>query len=269
MEGTSSFILQLFLVCAFVCLAYGHSCPSHCQTSAKLTVMSRRNQTGHWKSKVRIEQLAEKNTVTTSPWTAEVDHNETSCDGDETVQLVAKLTAPPFRAPGYELHNGVGYYKIHSEYKTWHEARKICAEEGGHLAIINSEEESNVLRSMFAPRVGELKKQCLFIGFHDLYNEGQYLTVFDEPLSSTGFYRWFHPSQPNNAGGNANHPGEDCGAMNTNGGLNDLPCYKPRPFICEQELWPGPFANVTAMLMCHEDKNSPNFPEISLEIAPE
>ena len=88
------------------------------------------------------------------------------------------FTAPPLRAPGYELHRGVGYYKIHSVRKNWHEARQICAQEGGHLAIINSEEESKVLQSMFAPVAAKLNMDRVFIGFHDLYNEGQYLTVF-------------------------------------------------------------------------------------------
>jgi hypothetical protein len=74
----------------------------------------------------------------------------------------------------------VGYYKIHSELKTWQEARQICAQEGGHLAIINSEEESGVLRSVFAPVAAKLKGVWAYsyIGFHDLYNEGQYLTIF-------------------------------------------------------------------------------------------
>ena len=61
--------------------------------------------------------------------------------------------------------------------------------------------------------------------------------VADEPLSSTGFYRWAGPNQPDNAGGNATLPGEDCGSMHTNGGLNDLHCSAQVPFICEQELW--------------------------------
>ena len=55
MEGTSSFILQLIVVCAFVCLACGHSCPSQHQTSAKFTVSSQRNQTGHWISQVKVQ----------------------------------------------------------------------------------------------------------------------------------------------------------------------------------------------------------------------
>jgi hypothetical protein len=60
--------------------------------------------------------------------------------------------------------------------------------------------------------------------------------VADEPLSSTGFNRW-SPGQPDNYGGNATHPGEDCGSMHTNGGLNDMGCDLQFPFMCEQELW--------------------------------
>jgi hypothetical protein len=61
--------------------------------------------------------------------------------------------------------------------------------------------------------------------------------VTGEPLNSTGFFRWAGPGQPDNAGGNDNHPGEDCGSMHTNGGLNDIHCSAKIPFICEQELW--------------------------------
>ena len=60
--------------------------------------------------------------------------------------------------------------------------------------------------------------------------------VTDEPLSSSGFYRWSQ-NQPDNAGGSATLPGEDCGSIYPNGGLNDLICTEKVPFICEQELW--------------------------------
>jgi hypothetical protein len=76
------------------------------------------------------------------------------------------------------MHRGVGYYKIHSERKTWHEARQICDQEGGHLAIINSEEESEVLQSIFVPVAAKLKAVWFFVGFYDLYTEGQYLIIF-------------------------------------------------------------------------------------------
>jgi len=59
--------------------------------------------------------------------------------------------------------------------------------------------------------------------------------VADEPLSSTGFSRWYK-NQPDNAGGGGINPGQDCGSMHTNGGLNDIRCCTRLPFICEQEL---------------------------------
>jgi hypothetical protein len=104
---------------------------------------------------------------------------EQSIGQEESHSNLNLFTAPPLRAgPGYELHRGVGYYKIHTELKTWHEARQICAQEGAHLAIVNSEEESKVLQSLFTPVAAKLKVAWAFIGFHDLYNEGRYLTVF-------------------------------------------------------------------------------------------
>jgi hypothetical protein len=53
--------------------------------------------------------------------------------------------------------------------------------------------------------------------------------VADEPLISTGFYRWA-PGEPNNLFQ------EDCGSIYTNGGLNDYNCDTQAPFICEQDL---------------------------------
>jgi hypothetical protein len=44
---------------------------------------------------VRIEHGADNNTVKTSPWTTEVVHNTASCNGAESVQLVATLTGWP------------------------------------------------------------------------------------------------------------------------------------------------------------------------------
>ena len=61
--------------------------------------------------------------------------------------------------------------------------------------------------------------------------------VAGEPLNSTGFYRWASSYQPDNYGANATYPGEDCGSMQNNGGLNDYYCLAQVPFICEQELW--------------------------------
>ena len=53
MECTARCILQLTVLCVLVCVGCGQSCPSQKQTSAKFTVNSQRNQTGHWISQVK------------------------------------------------------------------------------------------------------------------------------------------------------------------------------------------------------------------------
>lgn len=44
----------------------------------------------------------------------------------------------------YQYSPGIGAHKLHTRAKIWNEARKICIEEGGHLAIINSVAEAHV-----------------------------------------------------------------------------------------------------------------------------
>jgi len=44
----------------------------------------------------------------------------------------------------YRYTAGIGAHKLHTRAATWNDARKICNEEGGHLAIINSIAEEHV-----------------------------------------------------------------------------------------------------------------------------
>jgi hypothetical protein len=94
-----------------------------------------------------------------------------------------------YHAPGYELFPGVGYYKFHTTPKTWDEARQICQQEGGYLVVINSEAESKVMQSFLdgARNIkGANHNDYAFVGFHDRFVEGEYLTVFGKtaPLLS-------------------------------------------------------------------------------------
>ncbi|KAG8229813.1 hypothetical protein J437_LFUL008181 [Ladona fulva] len=75
-------------------------------------------------------------------------------------------------------------------------------------------------------------KEWAYLGFHDLEVEGKFVTIFGEPLSSTGFITWY-PGTPDQHQGN-----EDCGSMHRTGRLNDLYCDKlgPWPFFCEFDL---------------------------------
>ncbi|XP_069696358.1 hemolymph lipopolysaccharide-binding protein-like [Periplaneta americana] len=205
------------------------------QTPIKFTITSQRNQTGHWTAKVELEHEAKGDNPDVRPFELELEHRSLKCGtGDDIIQIEASIKAPPPRAgPGYELFPGQGYYKFHSKAAIWNDARTICNQEGAHLAIINSEEESKVLKDIFSrfPKIKDVTyNDFAFIGFHDLYTEGLYLTIYDKPLSSTGFIRWAG-HQPDDAGGN-----EDCGSIHRSGGLNDLVCDKKHAFICEQEL---------------------------------
>ena len=44
---------------------------------------------------------------------------------------------------GYNLVDGIGYYKVHVDKKNWNSAVRICEEEGAHLLIVDSDEEAH------------------------------------------------------------------------------------------------------------------------------
>lgn len=50
----------------------------------------------------------------------------------------------PAARDDYRYSPGIGAHKLHTRAATWNEARKMCNEEGGHLAIVNSLTEAHV-----------------------------------------------------------------------------------------------------------------------------
>jgi hypothetical protein len=72
----------------------------------------------------------------------------------------------------YQTLNRVSFYKVYWEAKTWSAASKICAQDGSHLLIINSIAEATEVKRYLDISVG-----TYIIGFHDLFEEQQYLTV--------------------------------------------------------------------------------------------
>ncbi|PSN38146.1 hypothetical protein C0J52_23786 [Blattella germanica] len=115
-------------------------------------------------------------------------------------------------------------YWISSIRKNWSDARRTCEDYGGHLAIINSDAEASWLdRFILASQTVE---SVFFIGVHSLFQEGEFLTIFGEPLEKTGFAKW-HPGQPDNYKGN-----EHCVAF-SKGALSDIHCNGNYYYICE------------------------------------
>nr|P26305.1 RecName: Full=Hemolymph lipopolysaccharide-binding protein; Short=LPS-BP; Short=LPS-binding protein; Flags: Precursor [Periplaneta americana]BAA00616.1 lipopolysaccharide-binding protein [Periplaneta americana] len=218
-------------------------CPIADPSDFKFSITSNRNKTGHWTAQVRLEhgehEQSGSNQHNRDLWQVDLEQTTTTCAGVKSVQIITTITAPPPTAapsipPGYELSAVLGYYKFHKTPKTWDEARIICQQEGGHLVIINSEDESKVLQNLFSKVTkteGATNNDYIFIGIHDRFVEGEFITIFGKPLATTGFTRWVDSIQPDNAGGN-----ENCGSMHPNGGLNDIPCPWKLPFVCEVEL---------------------------------
>ncbi|XP_044743746.1 hemolymph lipopolysaccharide-binding protein-like [Chrysoperla carnea] len=130
------------------------------------------------------------------------------------------------------------YYKYHQDPQTWNEARQICEAEGAYLIIINSEEEAQFLLRLMNqyPDAVIDDKSCdkhdVFVGFHDLFQEGQYVTIDGKSIRSSGYVHW-EPDQPDNWQGN-----ENCGTFSRypSSGLNDRFCNCPLTYVCEIPL---------------------------------
>ncbi|PSN49622.1 hypothetical protein C0J52_12831 [Blattella germanica] len=134
-----------------------------------------------------------------------------------------------------ELVPGLGYYwipkilnNVSVQYR-WDESMSSCYYEGGHLAVINSKEEAEILAKLLE---SEADTPLGHIGFSDLLLEGEFMTVIDEPLSGTGYSVWAS-GYPNGTATN------NCGAINRKGELMDIDCYAIQTPLCEAEIWTG------------------------------
>lgn len=118
-----------------------------------------------------------------------------------------------------KLLSGIGNYKFNISHKaTFSEALYKCSSEGGHLAIINSEEEADIIKKLYAGQT-----LGAYLGFHDLIKEGEFITIFGQPLNETGYSTW-HSGEPHNNG---------CGCFFPDGLLRDCSCEQKLHFICE------------------------------------
>ncbi|XP_046395333.1 hemolymph lipopolysaccharide-binding protein-like [Ischnura elegans] len=222
---------SLSIVLGLILLSFSQeaSC-SELNKTLSLVISSRRNQTGHLISQASVGSADGK---VHDHWKLKIHQSNFEQGVMRSFQMTATFIAPPPLPADYELFPGVGYYKFHTTFANGFEDASLkCAQEGGHLAIINSEAEHQVVQVMFAKHPeSTVKTVWAFVGFHDRKKEGEFYTIFGEPLQSTGFTRWSHPGQPDDAGKN-----EDCGTVHRNGGLNDYPCNGQAPFFCEYDL---------------------------------
>ncbi|XP_077284221.1 C-type mannose receptor 2-like [Arctopsyche grandis] len=122
-------------------------------------------------------------------------------------------------------------FKLHLNPKPWDQARTICHAEGGQLANIGSKQEEDFLVNQIHSPKNKVNhvysKDFIFMGFHDLFQEGKFFNVQGKELEDNGYVRWAS-GQPDNFAKN-----ENCGTMLVSGGLNDYPCSIALLFFCE------------------------------------
>ncbi|XP_069695672.1 hemolymph lipopolysaccharide-binding protein-like [Periplaneta americana] len=219
-----------FFLCA-VDLSAGQTCSSTKDNVLKFSVSSHRNLTGHWIAQLQMEHSAAQKD--SGPWVVDIDHETAKCKDGESIFITATVRAPPQRpGPDYELVPELGYYKMYITGKTWTEARDICAKDGGHLLILNSELEAGVARSFWRrhPKIFDgWKNDCAYIGIHDEYIEGEYITILGTALNATGYTKWAEGEPAEGTSGNSGCVGRNGLLFDTNG-MNTL------AFFCEQEL---------------------------------
>ncbi|XP_001599898.2 hemolymph lipopolysaccharide-binding protein-like [Nasonia vitripennis] len=162
----------------------------------------------------------------------------TGQNDDMSCKCQAGLSNQPFTREDYLYTPGIGSHKLHTVAKPWNEARQICKEENAHLAIINSKAEEKVLLETMKKAGLRINARHTtdqaYLGIHDFFKEGEWLTIFGESIYSAGYAEWstnWYVRQPDNAGN-----GENCGTLVLNGGMNDNACHIPLAFFCETPL---------------------------------
>ncbi|KAL0840839.1 hypothetical protein ABMA28_014645 [Loxostege sticticalis] len=144
---------------------------------------------------------------------------------------------------GFEFNTRTGScYKAYNSLVTWPEAFKICAREGAHLAVVNSDIEAEVLLGLAKKVTSEPPldaQKYVNIGFRAWGKpaEKTWITVHGQSLKDAGYDKWA-PNEPKNTSSEY----EWCGSLHADskgekGLLNDSRCtsYKFK-FICEIDL---------------------------------
>nr|AQY54438.1 immulectin [Hepialus xiaojinensis] len=139
--------------------------------------------------------------------------------------------------PAYQPYDKIPSrcYKLHTEPKTWHNAYQTCTSEQSHLVVVKSADEADYLSKLIKQNlpskvIGSFAKDKIVVGFHDLYAEGEFRTVFGEKLDNIGFSSWAEGKPDEKQDEN------DCGALNDEGKLEDVSCKKQFAFVCEREV---------------------------------
>ncbi|XP_031442519.1 CD209 antigen-like protein E [Clupea harengus] len=126
-------------------------------------------------------------------------------------------------------HNSGKCYLFSSTNKTWSQSRDHCITLGGHLAIVNSQEEQSFLNQSAI-------EEFYWMGLNDLETEGQWIWVDSTPLNETGAVFWLKRSDGQDEPDDwkvQDPSGENCALVSKMGDWRDTSCNDRRTFVCE------------------------------------
>lgn len=94
-----------------------------------------------------------------------------------------------FYLPGYNLDKRTGScYKFHRRGVIWSQAHMTCAAEGGHLLILNSDQEQTVVKEIYNKHPDNVilsnRPQYIYIGIFDAGDGGSWMTIHGRCIGS-------------------------------------------------------------------------------------
>lgn len=132
---------------------------------------------------------------------------------------------------------GDSKYSLSRDLLTWPDAREKCRDNGGYLAVIESEEENEFILEFFYQTIGE--NYCgagPWIGLNDSDVEGVF--TWEDGTALDGQFQGWSKNEPNNERSSKKEGGEDCVLLDyqCQNGWNDAVCSEQNYFICEKKV---------------------------------
>lgn len=147
--------------------------------------------------------------------------NDTRCDLQQAYLCQSKADKPLTCKRGRPFTVASTSYCLNPAERSWADARRACAADGGTLAVLRTTEENQAVRDAMAARFAATK---IWIGLTDVAEEGNWNWVSG---AAVDFNAWY-PGEPNDFNR------EGCGHLYSDSWTwNDLECSVELPSVCE------------------------------------
>ncbi|XP_046964419.1 C-type mannose receptor 2-like [Vanessa cardui] len=142
------------------------------------------------------------------------------------VIYIQHILAQKFRMDYMWAHSYKTFYRLHDLATNWQEARQMCEAEGTTLLIPDTLDEMENLKLLMSNMKAHYT--AIFVGIHDKFSVGNYVTVKGEPITGTILELLWAEGRPDNLNGT-----EHCVVMTREGLFDDRPCSDIYPFVCK------------------------------------